>query len=145
MLQFCRVQLNSNWFDTAEVYDIWITCRISATSSTFCVELVQKCGTISNFDVWISCHSLVKLQFKKYNVWIWPNAPVKVTAPPPTQAIAGSCGDLNLISLDVDPHGDGKCAKIHDLRRRDRGLRGEFTIRWSAVPFSRHMLHLLTW
>ena len=64
-------------------------------------------------------------------------------SPSPNPGHSGKLRDL--ISLDVDPPGDGKSANIPDLSRRDRGLSGEFPIRWSAVPFSCHMLHLFTW
>ena len=69
-------------------------------------------------------------------------APVKVNPrpPPPTRAMSGNCGDLNLFSIDFDPPAGGKSAQIHDLRLRDRRVSGHFTIRWSAVSFSRLMV-----
>ena len=52
------------------------------------------------------------------------HAPVKET-PLPNPAYGG---ELREHKLDFDPPAGGKSAQIHDLRRRDRGVSGDFTI-----------------
>ena len=63
----------------------------------------------------------------------------KIPPPPPppqTRAIAGNCENLNLFSLDFDLLAGRECAKIRDLRLRDRGVSGDFTAVLTIVSHS---------